>query len=54
MNLKSLLMELAYSLHRLTCVGQISAMRTIMTVFLSQSESQDSIEVFARDEGLLL
>ena len=66
MTLKALLTEVAYSLHRLTSVGQIAAMRTLMTVFLDQayrpSVTGDSagelqsggISVFQKDQDLLL
>ena len=35
MNIKSLLMDLAYSMKRLTPIGKIGAMRTFMIVFLT-------------------
>lgn len=54
MTLKSLLSEIAYSLHRLTSIGQIAGMRTLMTIFLTQADKPEAILVFQKDQNLLL
>ena len=54
MSLKSLMIELIGQLGRLTTIGQIATLRTIMVVFLSQAKQPANEQLFQSDKRLLL